>query len=135
MIPSWICNISSLKVLDLSHNNLSDLIPLCLGNLSDNLSVLDLRNNKFYGTIPESFVKGNYLRSLNLNGNQLEGKLPRSLVNCRHLEVLDLGNNKISDTFPHWLESLPKLRVLVLRLNRFQGSIGNPKTNFAFTNL
>ena len=135
MIPSWICNISSLKVLDLSHNNLSDLIPLCLGNLSDNLSVLDLRNNKFYGTIPESFVKGNYLRSLNLNGNQLEGKLPRSLVNCRHLEVLDLGNNKISDTFPHWLENLPKLRVLVLRSNRFQGSIGNPKTNFAFTNL
>ena len=51
------------------------------------------------------------------------------------MEVLDLGNNKISDTFPHWLGNLPKLRVLVLRSNRFQGSIGNPKTNFAFTNL
>ena len=52
MIPSLICNISSLKVLDLSHNNLSDMISSCLGNFSDSLSVLDLRNNKFYGTIP-----------------------------------------------------------------------------------
>ena len=134
MIPSLICNICSLKVLDLSHNNLSDMISLCLGNFSDSLSVLDLRNNKFYGTILETFAKGNNLRSLNLNGNQLEGPLPQSLVNCRHLEVLDLGNNKISGIFPHWLGTLPKLWVLVLQANRFQGTIGNPKTKFTFTN-
>ena len=135
MIPLLICNINSLKVLDLSHNNLSDIIPLCLGNFSDSLSVLDLRNNKFLGTIPKTFARGNNLRSLNLNDNQLEGALPQSLVNCRHLEVLDLGNNKINDTFPHWLGTLPNLRVLVLRKNRFQGPIGNPRTKFAFTNL
>uniref|UniRef100_A0A2N9J2Z5 Leucine-rich repeat-containing N-terminal plant-type domain-containing protein n=1 Tax=Fagus sylvatica TaxID=28930 RepID=A0A2N9J2Z5_FAGSY len=135
MIPLLICNINSLKVLDLSHNNLSDIIPLCLGNFSDSLSVLDLRNNKFLGTIPKTFARGNSLRSLNLNDNQLEGALPQSLVNCRHLEVLDLGNNKINDTFPHWLGTLPNLRVLVLRKNRFQGPIGNPRTKFAFTNL
>ena len=135
MIPSLICNISSLKVLDLSHNNLSDRISSCLGNFSDSLSVLDLRNNKFYGTIPETFAKGNNLRSLNMNGNQLEGPLPQSLVNCIHLEVLDLGNNKINGIFPHWLGTLPNLRVLVLRSNRFQGTIGNPKSKFTFTNL
>ena len=100
VLPSLICNISSLNVLNLSHNNLSDMIPSCFGKLSDNLFVLDLRNNTFHGTIPETFAK-NSLRSLNLNGNQLEGPLPQSLVNCRHLEVHDLGNNKINDTFPH----------------------------------
>ena len=70
-----------------------------------------------------------------MNGNQLEGPLPESLFNCRHLEVLDLGNNKINGIFPHWLGTLPNLRVLVLRSNRFQGTIGNPKTKFTFTIL
>ncbi|KAK7818028.1 receptor-like protein 33 [Quercus suber] len=134
-IPSLICNITFLNILDLSHNHLSNTVPSCLGNFSDSLTVLNLRNNKLNGTIPESFAKGNYLRSLNLNDNQLEGSLPRSLINCRWLEVLDLGNNKINDTFPHWLDTLPKLQVLVLRSNNFHGAMGNPKTKFPFLNL
>ena len=68
-IPSLICNITSLNILDLSHNHLSNMVPLCLGNFSDSLTVLDLRSNKFNGTIPATFTKGNYLRSLNLNDN------------------------------------------------------------------
>ena len=92
------------------------------------LIVLDLRSNKLNGTIPATFAKGNYLRSLNLNDNQLEGSLPRSLINCRRLEVLDLGNNKISGT-------LPELRVLVLRSNKFHGAIASPKTKLSFPNL
>ncbi|KAL4597843.1 hypothetical protein ACB092_11G017500 [Castanea dentata] len=130
-----LCTISSFKVCDLSHNNTSDMIPSCLGNLSGSLSVLDLRNNKFHGTIPKTFAKGNKLRSLNLNVNQLEGILLRSLENCRHLEMLDLGNNKINDTFPHWLGTLPNLRVLVLRANSFHGTISYSMTKFSSTNL
>jgi len=71
-----------LNVLDLSHNHLSNMAPLCLGNFSDSLIVLDLRSNKINGTIPETFTKGNYLRILNLNDNQLVGSLPRLLINC-----------------------------------------------------
>ena len=97
------------------------------------ICVLDLRNNTFHGTIPETFAKN--FRSLNLNGNQLEGPLPQSLVNCKHLEVLDLGNNKINNTFPHWLGTFPNLWVLVLRSNRFHGPIENPSTKVSFTNL
>ena len=99
-IPSLICNITSLDVLVLSHNHLRNMIPLCLGNFSDSLTVLDLRSNKLNGTIPATFTKGNYLRSLNLNDNQLERSLPRLLINCSWLEVLDLGNNNINGTFP-----------------------------------
>jgi Leucine-rich repeat (LRR) protein len=75
-IPSLICNLNSLEYLDLSYNHLSNMIPPCLGNLSDSLIDLDLQNNHLNGTIPTMFSKGNYLRSLKLNGNQLEGSLP-----------------------------------------------------------
>ncbi|KAL7207600.1 hypothetical protein ACSBR1_029532 [Camellia fascicularis] len=102
-----ICSLNSLKVLDLSNNNFNRIIPHCLGNFNNSLSVL----NSFHGTFTAAFTKGNMLRNLNLNFNRIEGQVPRSLLNCEHLEVLDLGINKINDTFPHWLGTLLELRV------------------------
>ncbi|KAL1103216.1 hypothetical protein V6Z11_D05G423100 [Gossypium hirsutum] len=122
-VSSLICNASSLRILDLSHNNLSGTIPQCFGNLSNSLQFLNLKKNKFYGTIPPTFAEGCQLSNFNLNGNPLEGPLTPSILNCNGLEVLDLGNNKINDTFPHWLGSLPQLQVLVLKSNHMHGSL------------
>ena len=66
---------TSLLVLDLSNNNLSGNIPSRFGNFNNNLSVLNLRMNKFYGMISLGFVEVNSLSTLNLNGNELEGSL------------------------------------------------------------
>nr|XP_048324106.1 receptor-like protein 33 [Ziziphus jujuba var. spinosa] len=135
-IPSSICNLNYIAVLDLSNNSMSGKIPRCLGNFSDSLSVLNLGLNKLYGMIPLSFERGNSMRNLNLNGNQLEGSLSQSLLHCKNLEVLDIGNNKISGTFPYWLGSLPMLQVLILRSNRFHGSISSSlKSNLPFRRL
>ncbi|KAL0000625.1 hypothetical protein SO802_014406 [Lithocarpus litseifolius] len=131
-IPSTICNVSYLEILDISNNSLSGKIPKCLGNLGNSLSVMDLRMNNFNGTIPDTFDKDNWLETLAFNGNHLEGKLPKSLANCEYLEVLDLGNNKINDSLPYWLESLSELRVLVLKNNRFYGPIENHETSGLF---
>ncbi|CAL5415840.1 unnamed protein product [Camellia sinensis] len=129
-IPTLICNLRWLEVLDLSNNSLSGLIPQCLGNLS--LSVLNLGINSFSGTFTSTFTKGNWLRNLNLNGNQIEGQVPRSLLNCEYLEVLDLGKNKINDTFPPLVGNsyriagsckhpFPKLRIIDISCNEFTG--------------
>ena len=134
-ISPLICKASSMGVLDLSHNNLSGMLPHCLGNFSKDLFDLNLRRNQFHGIIPQTFLKGNSIRTLDFNGNQLEGQVPQSLINCRELEVLDLGNNKINDTFPHWLGALPKLQVLVLRSNHFHGHIGFSKIKSPFMSL
>ncbi|XP_048327485.2 receptor-like protein 6 [Ziziphus jujuba] len=135
-IPSFVCNLNSIEILDLSNNSMSGKIPPCLGNFSDSLSVLNLGMNKLHGMIPLSFERGNSLRNLNLNGNQLEGSLSQSLLNCKKLEVLDIGNNKINGTFPYWLGSLPMLQVLILRSNRFHGSIsGSLKSKLPFRRL
>ncbi|KAF3435123.1 hypothetical protein FNV43_RR22210 [Rhamnella rubrinervis] len=136
VVPSWICNLRSLEVLDLANNTLNGKLPPCMGNLSGNLSVLDIRMNKLHGMIPATFFgKKSALRAVNLNGNQLEGFLPPSLLNCEKLEFLDIGNNMINDTFPHWLESLPVLQVLILRSNKFHGSVPNPTVRFPFQKL
>ncbi|GLU18408.1 hypothetical protein SLE2022_347120 [Rubroshorea leprosula] len=134
-ISSELCKANSLEILDLSHNNLSGMIPNCLPDLSKNLLVLNLQANRFHGIMPSKFPKGCILQNFNLRANQMEGLLPRSLVNCRMLEVLDMGNNNIKDRFPYWLESLPKLQVLVLMSNKFHGFVHNTKANSSFPKL
>ncbi|GAY64370.1 hypothetical protein CUMW_232980 [Citrus unshiu] len=134
-IPSWICNLNTLKNLVLSHNNLSGVLPQCLGNFSDELSVLDLQGNNFFGTIPDTFIKESRLGVIDLSHNLFQGRIPRSLVNCSKLEFLDLGNNQISDTFPSWLGTIPNLNVLILRSNKFYGIIKEPRTDCRFSKL
>ncbi|XVF78916.1 hypothetical protein PTKIN_Ptkin14bG0176500 [Pterospermum kingtungense] len=135
-IPSSICSLVSMEILDLSNNNLSGAIPQCLisGGMM-NLSVLDLHMNKLQGNIPDIFPKGNTLRTVDLNNNDFDGPLPKSLVTCHNLKVLNLGNNKINDTFPYWLGTLPQLQVLVLRANYFHGQIVHSENESHFSTL
>ncbi|KAL8504137.1 hypothetical protein ACS0TY_022754 [Phlomoides rotata] len=134
--PPFICNLSQLLILNLSHNKLSGNILECLPNSTTSLRVLDLSRNEFHGKIPTKIgTMYQNLSYLGLNGNHLEGPLPRSLANCARLKVIDLGNNLIKDTFPQWLDTLPQLKILILKSNRFHGSITPPLTNNSFSNL
>ncbi|XP_059446712.1 receptor-like protein 6 [Corylus avellana] len=134
-IPQLICNLSSAFTLDLSSNYLSGLLPKCLGNMSESLSILNLHNNSFHGTIPDTFSEGNKLKMIDFSQNQLQGRLPRSLAHCTMLEALNLGHNQVNDTFPFWLGTLPELRVLILRSNGIYGAMGNCNSNFDFPNM
>ncbi|GLT40511.1 hypothetical protein SLA2020_146400 [Shorea laevis] len=135
-IPSQFCNMTSLQVLDLSHNNLSGMMLQCFGNLSSML-VLNLEGNNLHGSIPETWETANKLKAIKMGQNNLQGRLPRSLGNCKMLEFLDLGRNKIKDTFPSWLGALSELRILILHSNKFYGTISMkvPETDFLFPKL
>uniref|UniRef100_M1A3S0 Hcr2-0A n=1 Tax=Solanum tuberosum TaxID=4113 RepID=M1A3S0_SOLTU len=133
-IPSSICNLTSLIMLDLATNNLCGEILQCFGNITS-LQVLDMRHNNLSGNIPTTLSNGSLLRSLNLHSNKLEGKIPRSLANCKELQVLDLGDNHLIGTFPMWLGTLPKLQVLSLRFNELHGSIRTSRIENMFPEL
>ncbi|GMP98260.1 hypothetical protein CsSME_00046215 [Camellia sinensis var. sinensis] len=130
-----LCNLRSLEYLDLSNNQFGGLIPTCLGNFSELLTVLNLQSNNFSGTIPQTFGYASLLQELDISNNGLQGVLPRSLANCTNLEILNVGHNFIEDAFPFWLENLPQLKVIVLRDNKFHGLIGQPRKRLAFANL
>ncbi|MCE5167508.1 hypothetical protein HAX54_007175, partial [Datura stramonium] len=74
-IPSTICNLQFLTILDFASNSLKGEIPSCLGNMSI-VEVLDMRHNDLSGTIQTNFSFGSPLRSFNLRGNKLKGKIP-----------------------------------------------------------
>ncbi|KAG2722069.1 hypothetical protein I3760_02G112500 [Carya illinoinensis] len=134
-IPDLICNLSLINILDLSSNNLSGPLPQCLGNLSDSLTIVDVQDNNFHGTIPRIRGEGKELKLIDFSQNHLQGRVPRSLANCTKLEVVNLGNNQIHDIFPSWLGILPELRILILRSNKLHGTIGSSDSNFKFPKL
>ncbi|KAI4310416.1 hypothetical protein MLD38_035396 [Melastoma candidum] len=134
-IPSSICELQNMQVLDLADNNFTGELPPCFGNFSSHLRALSLRGNNFTGKITEFNRKGCQLNVVDLSANSFEGTLPRSIANCDKLEYANLGKNKIIDTFPSWLGSLPGLRVLMLHSNMFHGVLKACGNDSCFPNL
>lgn len=120
---SVFCQLTLLRILDLSNNQLFGELPGCFWNLKD-LQSLDLSSNAFAGEVPTSTYYNSSLRSLDLSNNKFTGCFPAVMKNYKSLVVLDLGNNKLSGIIPLWIgERIPLLRILRLRSNMFYGSI------------
>ncbi|KAK9063915.1 hypothetical protein SSX86_017787 [Deinandra increscens subsp. villosa] len=122
-LPIWLCLMPIMRVLDLSHNNLTGKIPKCLWNMS--LYVMLLGSNRLSGVIPSSVGPMNpSLAFLQLSNNNMNGELPQDVGDFRNLQVLDLGENKISGNIPKWMgENMTGLRALRLHKNNFTGLI------------
>ncbi|PWA43270.1 leucine-rich repeat protein [Artemisia annua] len=131
-IPPLICEVKSLQLLALSSNKMTGILPPCLGNLSNSLLVLDLKQNQFHGTMMNTFTQGNMLKWIDLSENRFMGQVPKSLTNCSNLQVLSLGDNSFKDVFPFWLGSLAELQVLILRSNNFYGVIQGPTIDSSY---
>ena len=113
-----ICKLSSLVALQLLSNQMSGVLPQCIGNLSY-LDIMNFRQNLLHGTVPDSFRNGSKLRFLDFSQNQLDGRVPWPIE--RFWRFIDLSDNQFTDGFPSWIGTLPLLRLLILRSNHFHG--------------
>jgi len=115
---------TSMRILDLSNNQIMGHLPNCWEHLKGSLEFLNLKNNKLSGMIPHSMGTLVNLKSLVLRNNTLIGELPFTLKSCTKLAVLDVGENLLSGAIPSWIgENLQQLQILSLRLNNFSGSV------------
>ncbi|PHT82841.1 hypothetical protein T459_11284 [Capsicum annuum] len=133
-----IFNISGLREIDLSSNNLSGSLPPNIGSILPNIERLLLGElTNLVGTIPHSISNCSKLTILGLSGNKLSGLIPNSLGYLTHLQYLDLErNNLTSDSSLSFLISLINCRnltLLSLYLNPLNGilpaSTGNLSTS------
>ncbi|XP_058111182.1 LRR receptor-like serine/threonine-protein kinase EFR [Magnolia sinica] len=150
-------NCSSLRVLQLSINNLSGALPESMANLSTQLrwltlgnnsifgsipsgiqnliglTVLAMRNNFLTGTIPIGVGKLNKVEVLYLDGNELSGHIPSSLGNISRLFRLSLDGNKLTGRVPSSLGNCTYMQFIYLGNNNLSGSL--PKQLFSFPSL
>ncbi|KAK4579474.1 hypothetical protein RGQ29_029228 [Quercus rubra] len=109
-------------VLDLHGCKLRGSLSPYIGNLSFLRSII-LKNNSFYGEIPQEVGHLFRLQQLILNNNTLEGEIPFSLSNCSSLRFINLSVNKLKGKIPSELGSLMNLEEIGLAINNLIGSI------------
>ena len=120
-IPDELCELNSLRMLDLSGNNLTGSLPTCF-NLS-NLVYLHLQGNDFRGYPPSGLSNSLSLVTLDLSNNNFRGNFPSWIGALSELRVLLLSGNRFKGFIPHQLCKLIKLRILDVSHNNFSGSI------------
>jgi Leucine-rich repeat (LRR) protein len=107
--------------LQLANNNVQGALPSFLSELTA-LKVLDLSNNFMEGAIPSSIATMSALQELRLGGNRFTGALPE-LSSMASLQVLAVENNRLVGEFPRGLCALPRVREVLLSNNAFSGVI------------
>ncbi|KAM0042406.1 putative non-specific serine/threonine protein kinase [Helianthus debilis subsp. tardiflorus] len=121
--PYELMNITSLKVLDLSDNNLNSSVPVM-----PNLLKLDVSANNFEHIELVGIWRQCHLKELSVSGNHFGGEMigPSSNTSeCSHyaLEVLEADKSELNGSIPESVGKLNNLRVLSLLSNSFTGSI------------
>ncbi|KAM0019449.1 putative non-specific serine/threonine protein kinase [Helianthus debilis subsp. tardiflorus] len=126
IMPHWFWStFSGIEFLNTSHNRILGKLPQDLGFLSMN-AVVDLSDNGFDGSLPASFNIPD-LPFLDLSSNHLSGSLEKFLCHAiqysRPLKVLNLGNNDLSGVIPDCWNNWNSLEVLNFESNRLSGGI------------
>ncbi|XP_022746281.1 LRR receptor-like serine/threonine-protein kinase GSO1 [Durio zibethinus] len=131
--PQWLQFQKNLSRLDISHAEISGVIPTWFWSLSTQFEYLNLSHNHLVGGIsylPKSRtvdLRSNLLggiESLNLRNNNLFGEVPSILQHLANLLILDLSENQLTGSIPAWIgDKLLGLVVLNLRSNKFQAYI------------
>ncbi|XP_031285655.1 receptor-like protein 18 [Pistacia vera] len=145
-IPSSICNLSDIHVLDLSNNSLSGTIPQCLGNAPwlsllnlkmNNFHVLNVGNNMINDTFPHWLAKLPDLQILILRSNRFHGSIEKSKarLSFRKLRIIDISHNQFTGHIPPLLENLTQLESLDFPFNNFVGKIPNQLTSLTFLSV
>ncbi|MBA0686999.1 hypothetical protein Goari_014562 [Gossypium aridum] len=123
-----VINSTTLKVLNLSSNQLSGDLPSSLRSCE----IIDLSGNTISGDIS---VMENWEASLvvlDLSSNKLSGSLS-NLSHFEDLNTLNLRNNSLTGALPPLLVTSPRLSVVELSFNQLTGPI--PGSFFTSTTL
>lgn len=117
-------NLSSLEILDLGFNNFNPQnIPSWMFNSLTNLKILSLRQCNLKGSMLSSISQLANLESLNLSNNELIGSIPNEITTLTKLKLLNLSSNLLEGEIPTNIGNLIELQGLYFVVNNLSGSI------------
>ncbi|GKE13213.1 kinase-like domain-containing protein [Tanacetum coccineum] len=116
-------NCTRLVAFEITNCNLIGVLPISIGNLSNQLSFLGLGYNRLFGSLPSSIGSLVGLTYLHLGTNRFKGKIPSTIGKLQKLQGLSLNRNQFSGPIPHAISNLSLLTELYLNSNKLEGHI------------
>ncbi|PWA35628.1 leucine-rich repeat protein [Artemisia annua] len=116
-------NCTKLVELGIYSCNLIGVLPISIGNLSDQLSYLALDDNQLFGSLPSSIGSLVGLTSLYLGPNLFKGKIPSTIGKLKKIQYLGLDSNQFLGPIPDAIGNLSLLTELYLDSNKLEGQI------------
>ena len=108
-----------LQGLYIGSYDLRGSLPWCLANMTS-LKVLDASSNQLTGNISPNLCELVLLRELYIDNNDLRGSLPLCSANLTSLRVLDVSYNQLIENVSSSLMHLISMEKLILSNNHFQ---------------
>ncbi|KAM3760742.1 hypothetical protein ACB098_01G216100 [Castanea mollissima] len=151
-IPEEFCALTSLQILDLSHNKLSGSMPTCVKNFSamatKNNSNHDLSfsfTSSYDAILPcESallVIKGRVfeystilqqVKSIDISSNCLSGEIPKEVTNLQGLQSLNLSYNLLIGRIPENIGNMGSLESIDFSVNLLSGQIPSSISSLTF---
>jgi Leucine-rich repeat (LRR) protein len=121
-IPTAICALTSLTLLNFGGNVFTDQLPTEIG-LMTKLIGIDTDINLISGPIPSEIGKLSHLLYLEMSENCLSGSIPTELGLLFELINLSLGNNRLTGFLPAEIGNLVNVILCYFNVNYLTGSL------------
>nr|XP_007143623.1 hypothetical protein PHAVU_007G087300g [Phaseolus vulgaris]ESW15617.1 hypothetical protein PHAVU_007G087300g [Phaseolus vulgaris] len=152
-IPTYICQMSSLIVLDIANNTISGHVPNCLHNITTLVSSkTSLNKLSFFFPMRdgdrytfednlELVIKGqaleygknlHFMSLIDMSSNNLSGTLPLQMFTLTGLCSLNLSHNKLTGKIPDEIGNMNNLESLDFSTNQLWGEIPQTLSNLSF---
>ncbi|XP_065035342.1 receptor-like protein EIX2 [Musa acuminata AAA Group] len=126
-VPDWFSSVNmlpSLQVLNMTYGGLNSIpVYVVHVNFTSSLTVLDLSNNNFSSTLPKWLWNISGLTHLDLQNSGFHGVIPDAIGDLGSLTFLDLGDNQLEGTVPRSIVDLRRLEELDMSDNQLTGNL------------
>ncbi|KAL5735973.1 hypothetical protein ACOSQ2_030761 [Xanthoceras sorbifolium] len=155
LLPMELCQLSSLQILDLDYNNLSENIPSCINNFSAMVTVdhsvskdmnyfsfyIDMNYISYYVEHASLVRRGikyeystilNLVRAIDLSKNNISGEIPREVTALKELLSLNLSHNSLTGRIPHNIGAMREIEDIDFSANQLSNEIPESISNLTF---
>ncbi|KAI5593546.1 hypothetical protein BDE02_03G021100 [Populus trichocarpa] len=135
-IPNFLYNQYHLRVLDLSHNNITGMFPSWLLKNNTRLEQLYLSDNSFVGALQLQDHPYPNMTELDISNNNMNGEIPKDIcLIFPNLDHLKMAKNGFTGCIPSCLGNISSLRFLDLSNNQLSTVKLEQLTTIWFLNL
>jgi Leucine-rich repeat (LRR) protein len=118
-IPDFLYYQYDIRVLDLSHNNITAMFPSWLLKNNTRLEQLYLSNNSFVGTLQLQDHPYLNMTELDISNNNMNGQIPKDIcLIFPNMWSLRMANNGFTGCIPSCLGNISSLKILDLSNNQ-----------------